>query len=653
MLATALVIGLLGGGIAVLFRMSIQFAQQLFWQVDNYTVDHVRGLPWYWLLCVPAVGGLIVGLIIQRFAPEAKGHGVPEVLEAIALRGGRIRARLVLAKLVASGICIGSGGSVGREGPIVQIGSAFGSAFSQWLGLSVRLRRTLTACGAAAGIAATFNAPVAGAFFAAEIILGDFAVSNFSPLVISSVSATIVSRYFLGDVPAFVIPRYALHSPMELIVYAVLGVAAALAALLFVQSIYKAEDLFDRIPVWPPVRAMAGGAAIGVMGLAVPEVLGVGYETISEALTNQIVVGTLLLLVLAKTVAVSLTLGSGGSGGVFAPSLFIGAALGGAVGGVVHEWWPAMTATSGAYALVGLGAVVAAATHAPITAILIIFELTGDYKIIIPLMISCIIATALAMRIQKASIYTLKLLRRGVDLERGKGVNLLKHKRVRDIMRPKTHTVPPDAPLLTILSALVESSGNSLFVVGGDGALRGTITMEDLRPLLDSTATLERLVLAVDVMKREYPVIRADDSLDHVMRRLSWYRHELPVVEGDRLVGTVWPEDVVSRYNAELFKREMEASMGTSLEAFEHLVEVPGPKGLQLIEMPVPEAFVGKPLREVDLRHRYESNVLLVRRSHGGETELSNHIPDGDFVFTAKDTLFILGPSDELKQLMR
>jgi CIC family chloride channel protein len=443
MVLVSVVIGLLGGLGAVGFRMFIEVINKVAWHKAEYTLDYIYALPIWWKILAPSTGGAIVGLIIWRFASEVSGHGVPEVMEAVALRGGRIRPRVVLAKLVASGICIGTGGSVGREGPIVQIGSALGSTIGQWLGIDRERLRTLVGCGAAAGIAATFNAPIAGALFAVEIILGDFGVAQFSPIVISSVVGTVVSQHYLGDFPAFVVPHYSMEHPYELFAYAVLGILAGLVALGFVRTLYASEDLFAKFRVVPPVRALLGGAAIGVIGIWFPHVFGVGYEAINAALNGNLVWKLMLLLVVVKVIAVAITIGSGGSGGIFAPSLFIGAMLGGAVGSVVQTIWPDTTAGPGAYALVGMGAVVAAGTHAPITAIVMIFELTDGYEIILPLMITCIIATLLATRLQTGSIYTLKLLRRGVDIHGGRAVNVLQDVSASEVMRTEMTTVAP------------------------------------------------------------------------------------------------------------------------------------------------------------------------------------------------------------------
>jgi CIC family chloride channel protein len=532
MVLVAVVIGLLGGLGAVAFRRFIEWVNLVAWRQGPVTLEYLAGLPWWWKILAPAAGGLIVGFITYYVASEARGHGVPEVMEAVALKGGRIRPRVVLAELVASGITIGSGGSVGREGPIVQIGSSLGSTIGQWLKLDPRRLRTLVGCGAAAGIAATFNAPVAGALFALEIILGDFGVAYFSPIVISSVAATVVSRGILGDVPAFEIPTYSLVHPSELFAYAGLGIMAGLVALAFIRSIDTSEKLFEKLRFPGPIKTVIGGAAVGIIGISAPQVFGVGYEAITQALTGNMVWQFMLALVVLKVLAVSFTIGSGGSGGVFAPSLYIGAMLGGGVGTLVQILWPTSTAGVGAYALVGMGAVVAAGTHAPITAIIIIFELTGDYKIILPLMISCIIATLLATRLQHASIYTIKLLRRGIDLQRGKVANVLQHVTVRELMRPDVATVSARDGLLTLISRFIDYPGSTLFVTDEDGALEGIVTADQIRPIMKDPSSMEALIIAEDVMvEGQFPTVAPDDSLADVMRFLGKYRGEMPVIE--------------------------------------------------------------------------------------------------------------------------
>jgi len=563
MLVVALAIGLLAGYGAVGVRYLIEGLELGVWGRSPVALDWLRGQAWYVIVAIPAAGGLIVGCITHFFAKEAKGHGVPEVMEAVALRGGVIRPRVVVAKALASGVTIASGGSVGREGPVVQIGAAIGSTLGQFLKVGQRRMRTLVGCGAAAGIAATFNAPVAGALFAVEVILGDFGVPQFSPIVISSVAATVVSHHYLGNLPAFEIPRYHLAHPAELLAYAALGLLAGLLAVVFSRALAFAEDRNDALG-WPlPITTCLGGAAVGALALLVPGVLGVGYESMSAALTGSPTAALLFALLGAKLVAVCITLGSGGSGGVFAPSLFLGATLGALVGLGVSTLFPGSTTPTGAYALVGMGALVAAATHAPITAILIIFELTNDYRIMLPLMTCCIVATQFAARLDKQSIYTIKLARRGIDVRSGQDVNLLRNIPVREVLSKAEPTrVPTTERLGRLIETLTQGDAACLYVVDEAQHLTGVLSMRELRPLLHDAELLANLVVADELTEAEFPSVRTGDTLDMVLTALDLgYRDELPVLAADdTLVGTVHIADVLARYRKELEKRQLAAS---------------------------------------------------------------------------------------------
>ena len=654
MVLMAIAIGLLGGLGAVGFRECIRLFQVVAWHTENVTLDYLRELPIWWKIMSPAVGGLIVGLIVFRLATETKGHGVPEVMEAVALRGGRIRPRVVVAKLLASGVCIASGGSVGREGPIVQIGSAIGSSIGQWLHVGERRMRTLVGCGAAAGIAATFNAPVAGALFAVEIILGDFGVTQFSPIVISSVTATVVSRHFLGDFPAFEVPAYQLVSANELLAYGALGIIAGLVALIFVRTMYSAEDLFDKLTLPGYLKPAIGGLLIGVIAIRFPEVFGVGYEAINEALTGDLGWKLLIALVVVKIVAVSLTIGSGGSGGIFAPSLFIGAMVGGAVGSVVHSLWPETSASPGAYALVGMAAVVAAGTHAPITAIVMIFELTGDYKIILPLMISSIVATLLATRLQKASIYTLKLLRRGVDIRGGLSANVLSRLTARDAMRTEYAEVGRADQLMSVISSFVERPGDSVFVTGADQRLLGVISTDAIRPLMADPELVRGLVIAEDMMhKEDFPVFAPDDPLDEVMRRFGQYRFMAPVVENNLLVGALWPHDVIECYNSEILKRDMASTMAATVGDGPQTKSLPGVRGMSMAEIPAPASFFGQTLGSLDIRNRFGVSLLLIKRKDEAGDRIIDDLPDADSVFREGDLMLVLGSEESISRFER
>ncbi len=413
---------------AVLFWKMISLASMFFFKEGSVILEPLGK---YYVILIPAIGGLIFGPLVYFLAREAQGEGPPDVMESLISRGGRIRPRVAVIKVVASSLCIGSGGSVGREGPIVQIGSAIGSSIGQWFKLSEGWMKTLVLCGAAGGISATFNAPLAGIIFAVEVISKSFFATNFAYIVISSVSANVIARVFLfthTDQTSFVIPQYTMVSYWELVPYFVLGLLYGLFAVGFVRFFYQSENFFTKLKVKPYLKPVLGGLIVGIIGLYFPQVFGVGYGVhygpggvllergpVDQALAGELTLSTLVAVLFLKIFATSVTLSSGGSGGVFAPSLFIGAVLGGVAGTIVHNLFPAITATSGAYALVGMGAFFASVVRGPITAIIILFELTRDYALILPLMLAVVVSIVVARLLNQDSIYNVRLIRHGVN----------------------------------------------------------------------------------------------------------------------------------------------------------------------------------------------------------------------------------------------
>lgn len=560
MSALAVVVGLAGGIAAVGFRYLINWVQTLAYGSDANLIEILPSLPWSAKIWLPAAGGLIVGPLIYFWAREAKGHGVPEVMEAVALKGGIIRKRIVVIKALASAICIGTGGAVGREGPIVQIGSAVGSMVGQVFKISADRMRTLVGCGAAAGIAATFNAPIAGAMFSLELILADFGLATFSPIVISAVVATAISRHFLGDFPAFIVPAYELVSAWEFPLYVLFGVLCALIGVLFVRILYKTEDLFDAIKFPAYLKPVVGGLVIGGTALWVPHILGVGYGSIDLSLTQKLAWYTLLSLTFLKILATAITIGSGGSGGIFAPALFIGAMTGGFFGLVVHSFWPGVTASPGAYGIVGMGALVAATTHGPLTAILMLFEMTGDYKIILPLMITCIISALVAGQLFKESIYTLKLMRRGVDIRAGREVNVLKSMEVQDVMNRRVEAIYEGASLGDFSQTIAKSKYNSFPVVDKDKRLVGILSFADYRNAVFNE-DLKDLVIAKDLTTADVRTIKTDANLYEALAAITFKDYTiLPVVSPDNvdhLRGVISRRDILGAYDKAILKKSL------------------------------------------------------------------------------------------------
>ncbi|MGF2947006.1 chloride channel protein [Mycobacterium sp. Lab-001] len=408
--------------------------------------DHLPWLGVGFFVAVPVLGGLLYGPLIARFAREARGHGVPEVMIAVAENGGRIRPQVTVVKALASALCIGSGGSVGREGPIVQIGAALASSMGQWVRMPENRLRVLVACGAAGGISATFNAPITGVFFAVELILRELSVEAIFTIMLSSMVADVIARVFFGAAPFLTrLPAgIGLDHIANYLLIAALAAIAGLIGIVFKDVLYKTEDLCDRVwgqrPDW--ARPAVGGIVLGLLLLAVPQLYGVGYPVMYAAFAGHYTLWFLMILAAGKMVACGLTIGIGGSGGVFAPSLFIGATSGMAFGMVVHQLIGPAAGNPALYAIVGMGAVFASAARAPLTALASTVEMTGDFTLTLPVMLAVAVGTTVSRTLSYGTIYTTKLLRRGIDIDRPTPTHAFAHLTAADAMHP--FTVPLD-----------------------------------------------------------------------------------------------------------------------------------------------------------------------------------------------------------------
>ncbi len=615
-------VGLLAGVGAVIFTWLIEL-------VSSNTVEAALSLAAdnrVWLLTlivIPAFGLLAVSWFTRRYAPEAQGHGVPEVITAVARHDGVVRPHVALVKILASGFCIGTGGSIGREGPIVQIGSALGSTAGQWLNLPPRSVKVLVAAGAAAGISATFNAPLAGVMFASEIILGSFAVESLTPIVIASVLANVVQEH-IGEhrrEPAFQQLYYDFAGAwQQLPSYLVLGLLAGLAAAGFIKVLYRTEDLTEKwLPSWWH-RALLLGALVGLAGMLypiappqlsdatkehiaaehprIPPLMGVGYGVVDHALhldtprkaeeseslaettreqsgkfTSQAASKTvmvsgsqlwselwwLLPLVLLKPLMTSLTLAGGGSGGVFAPSLYLGATLGACVGLLANIWFPAYSNSPGVYAIVGMGAVVAGTTHGVLSAILIVYEMTDNYQVILPIMAAAGVASLISRSIEPESIYYKKLSRRGGSIARGHDLHRLDHIMVRDVMIRGFPSVTHDANVHEIVRVARENPHIESLPVMCDGKLIGIIRPSDLHRVLDSDIS-PHLVNAEDIAMRSPISVSPAENLIEALRDFGTQDVEtLPVEVGvgpqRRLIGLLQRNDVMRRYRQEILAK--------------------------------------------------------------------------------------------------
>lgn len=632
-LLLAVTIGIGAGAASVVFRRMIQLAQSLFF-------DHLGGglshwLHWGWTIPVVALGGLLVGLITRYFAPETKGHGVPEVMLAVARNGGRMRLSTTIFKTLGAAICIGSGGSAGREGPIVQIGAGIGSVIAQWLRLPDRRIVQSVACGAAGGIAATFNAPMGGVIFALEVILGRFTALAFGLVVISSATATVVSRSMSmeGDSPAFdMLHTYSMRSHWDLVFFVLLGVLCAGVAHVYTRTLYLVEDLADKVRLPEILKPAIGGVLVGLVAIWIPQIMGTDYGVIEDALNDQMMMGTLFAWCAAKIICTALTMGSGGSGGIFAPALFTGAMFGGGFGCLVHGQFPDVTSNPGAYAMVGMAAVFAGAARAPVTSIFILFEMTDNYRIIIPLMTTTVLCVFISQYFSRESIYTLKLKRRGIDLLRTPEINLMDAITVGEAMDEFVEAVPPNLPLTDLIERMSRQHETGYPVIDLDGRLAGIVTMRDVEEALLSRDT--KNLTAGDIATRNVLVCRPDQTLSEALTQFGARNiGRLPVIDPNRpdhVIGMLKRANIVLAY-AEAYGRSSELT--ERADAFQALRE----KGRMVVEQaPVTS---GSPLAGVLVRDAgFPADCVLGAISRGQQTV----VPRGSTRLLPGDELFLL-----------
>ncbi len=506
-------------------------------------VESFQQLPPLRRLIIPAIGGLIAGAIIQ-FGTRFRGRvTTTDYMEAVVLGDGKISARRSLVKCLSALFTIASGGSIGREGPMVQLSSVVASLAGRLQHWTAPRLRLLVGCGAAAGIASAYNAPIAGAVFVAEIVLGSMAMEIFGPVVFASVIATLTVRAFVGADPLYNIPAFRLNGNWEIIPYLVLGLVAGLTAPWFIRLLRTTENWVGRIKAPVYLKMCAGGLVVGVLAVWQPQVCGNGYSAVSGILHGDWVWQTIAIILIFKVLATTATFASGAVGGVFTPTLFVGAALGFLFGAGTQHLTGSAAVNPAAFALVGMGAFLAAATHAPIMAIVMMFELTLDYQIILPMMLACVVGYYTSVNIEKRSIYAEALKRKGAGDYRRQLAEL----HVRDLMKTNPLAVSPKAGFSEIVDKFIASRFNYIYVTNNERFL-GAISLHDIKNFLN-TPELAKVVIASDLLHDSFPVVRPDASLTEALEQFSKHDGErLPVVDDskkEKLLGTVSKTDVI------------------------------------------------------------------------------------------------------------
>ena len=488
----ALVIGMAASLGVIAFRYAIDGTQYLSWgTASERLASHVAGLPWWLILIVPTVGGLLIGVLRKFLTTDGRYHAVAEVVEASALHGGRLRPRDGFAAAIGSALTLGVGGSAGREGPVVHMSAVMASYLAQKVGLRRSAAMTLLGCGVASAVATSFNAPIAGVFFALEVVVGHYGLTAFAPVVLASIVGTIITRIHYGDYPAFILEGHVIVSYWEIPAFALLGIAAAATAWFFMRSVFMVQKAVEHWRIPPVLAPMAGGLAVGMIALFLPEVLGVGYEATDLALHGKLAFSILAALVLAKILATALTLGSGFGGGVFSPSLFVGAMLGGAFGIIATSLGPDASSPQEVYAIVGMAAVAGAVLGAPISTILIVFELTANFDLTIAVMIGAALASLITNHVGGRSYFLWSLDLRGVDLSGDRARQYLRVRSVASIMSTGQAVLHHDDDLATVRARLIDNPQGDFVVLDDDEQYLGVVTMADLRSWLSEAGALE------------------------------------------------------------------------------------------------------------------------------------------------------------------
>lgn len=658
------VVGVVAGFLGVAVHRLIDALQILLWGSSDL-LRAAAEMPLWRAVVAAAAGGLLIALVILAARGPADGPGMGILIESVALRGGRVPLRPILVSSLAAVVTVGSGGSLGREGPMIRLGAMISSRLASRFRLPPHRVKVLVGCGAAAGLAAAYNIPIGGALFAMEVILGNFALQIFGPIVASSVISTLIARSFEGDSLRFAVTDYQLGNHWEILVFAGLGLVCAVASIAFVLGVRKLSRLLQRVPLPAWLRPIPGFALLGLLAYYVPHVLEGGQEPTNALLLRELPVPDLprfasdlslpaLFLALAaiKIVAIALTDGSGGVGGKFTPSLFIGALVGGAYGYVAHQVWPEVASDYPAYAAVGMAAITAGASHAPISAILILFEFTGNYDLILPLMAATIPSSVLSRKLYPYSIYTEALQRKGVDLNLRLEQAVMAGMGVRDLLREDPETLRPATDYRQVVERFFAAQRQRLFVVGPDGKLLGEISLHDIKHVLDDPEQLTAVV-AHDLLRPAERVLREDERLDRAAEVFAQSDYErLAVVDAAGVFrGVLAKRDLLAVYAQEVLGRPALLATfvsGRDDEVSRDYVELPPNFSVRLVELP--RELEGKTLAESRLPQTRGVRVIEIKRGRAGAEE--RVIPGGETVLEAGDRLIVLGPDDAVEALL-
>lgn len=644
----SLIIGISTGLAAVLFHEAIEFFNKVFFVK---TASGFFFLGAFAVIVIPALGMLIQAIMIYVFPDYAKRKGVPEVIKAVSMRKGFISFKTTIFHFFAPVICIGSGNTVGPEGPAAQLGGGVASKITQYLNLSDSQRRVFTAAGAGAAISAIFNTPMGGIFFALEVILfHEIQASTFSALILSSVTASTVSRTLLGNKSVFHFISPSIGGYQTFYLYMIVGLVAGIVSIAFIKysgsiNTLINKKLIKKMPRW--ALMVISGLIMGVCGYFYKDIFGIGYTGINNTLANLLTWDTVLVLLAMKFILVPIVLHSGGFGGTFAPSLFMGACFGFLFSTLLNKFTGIHVDTT-AFILVSMGAFLAGINSIPIASILIIFEMTKDYTYILPLMLAIVIATIIVQIVFKDSVHLHHLYELGYKFQKSSDPNVLRAITVDEIMSKDIILIPENLSLMELFACVIESPHKTFFTINKDGSLTGTITEEDLRPLITEYEQVRNMLVARDVSRKGAVTVYNTDTLDHVMRLFDHYKtDEFPVVkieEPEIIIGSVLKTDVIAAFNKESLKHNIAEEFARELKVIDKTSFTKVADGFAIVEKKIKKEFIGKTLSQIRLRNNYGLEVLMVKKQDSIYDDKNEYVlPNADYKLMENDILVLFG----------
>lgn len=674
----ASLVGVVVGFLSVSLKELIEtILHHLFGSKGEIILGRLPHIPYYYILLIPTLGGLAVGILKNLVFRVFALGGVEQVMAALS-RNGTLSVKETIETFLASIITLATGGSAGKEGPMVHIGGGIGSILGRFFGLPQVYVKALVGAGAAAGIGAAFNAPIAGAFFALEILIGDFSLNIFCMVMLASIAGTSVSRFLLSDQPTFVPPPATTHGTIDIVFYIILGISAAFVTIMFIKSMFLSRKFFSALNIPPLLKPALGGLMVGLMALIVPNILGVGIGTINTFLDFEnsvgvsffgisphdfpyyyhwLILAAVFIVLIFKSTATAITLGSGGTGGTIVPSLFLGAVLGALVGQLATILFPAANISIGAFVLIGMSSIIAGTTQAPIMSIVLFFEITRSYQIIIPVAIVTILASQIAKFYLGGSLYNLDLREHGIHLYEGMEKTIMSTFQVSDIMRRDLLTIPENMPLSSILDLFMNRHFMTAVVLNREGEIVGKVYLDDVKEMV-RTPELYNILIASEVMEEEPFSLPQNASLSEAFEVMGRGRIDMVPVTASREsripIGFITRKDIIRVYQKEILRKNVAGikilSPVDQVDLDEHSQirqSIDFSHDYAIKTVTVPRSMVGKSLAQVDLRRKFGVTVLALMDHEAG----THIIPRADYLLGKSDLIVIAGDKNSVMNM--